>query len=338
MHRSNGRERLSIERGVCGGLSRGRYPEGVDNSTTGSAASTVRSGIVMLGSANLDLVFSVERIPSAGETVLATSTARHAGGKGLNQAVAAARSGAPTTMIGSVADDDAGRALRTVMSDAGIDSRLVRVSDEPTGQAMIAVDPSGENSIIVAAGANATLSELTDADRTAVGSAAVLLMQLEVPLTAVTDAALAAHAAGAVVMLNAAPAGTLPAELIGALDYLIVNEHEACIVSGIDELAPAIAELATRVNRLVVTLGSDGCELWEGGALAAKLPARRVTAVDTTGAGDTFCGAFAASIAEGSDYEAAAHFATAAAALSVQSHGAVPSIPERASIQAVLEG
>lgn len=290
----------------------------------------------MLGSANLDLVFSVERIPSPGETVLATSTATHAGGKGLNQAVAAARAGAPTTMIGAVADDDAGRTLRAVMHDADIDSRLVRVSSEPTGQAMIAVDPSAENSIIVAAGANATLTALTDADHAAIRSAAVLLMQLEVPLATVTDAALAARESGVVVMLNAAPANELPEELMASLDYLMVNEHEACVVSGIDDLAQATKQLATRVDRLVVTLGSDGCELWEGGALVAKLPARRVTAVDTTGAGDTFCGAFAAAIAEGAAYEAAGHFATAAASLSVQSHGAVPSIPVRADIDAVL--
>ncbi|MBX3093920.1 MAG: ribokinase [Cryobacterium sp.] len=290
----------------------------------------------MLGSANLDLVFSVERIPSPGETVLATSTASHAGGKGLNQAVAAARAGASTTMIGAVADDDAGRVLRAVMHDADIDSRLVRLSSEPTGQAMIAVDPSAENSIIVAAGANATLTSLTDADRAAIRSAAVLLMQLEVPIATVTDAALAARESGVVVMLNAAPANELPDELLASLDYLIVNEHEASVVSGIDDLARATEELATRVGRLVVTLGSDGCELWEGGTLAAKLPARRVTAVDTTGAGDTFCGAFAAAIAEGADYEAAGHFATVAASLSVQSHGAVPSIPLRADIEAVL--
>lgn len=290
----------------------------------------------MLGSANLDLVFAVERIPSPGETVLATSTASHAGGKGLNQAVAAARAGVSTTMIGAVADDDAGRVLRAVMLDADIDSSLVRVSSEPTGQAMIAVDPSAENSIIVAAGANATLTSLTDADRAAIRSASVLLMQLEVPLATVTDAALAARESGVVVMLNAAPANELPEELMASLDYLMVNEHEACVVSGIDELAEATKELASRVGRLVVTLGSDGCELWEGGALIVKLPARRVTAVDTTGAGDTFCGAFAAAIAEGVDYEAAGHFATAAAALSVQSHGAVPSIPLRADIEAVL--
>lgn len=291
----------------------------------------------MLGSANLDLVFSVDRIPGPGETVLARSTASHAGGKGLNQAVAAARAGAPTAMIGALGDDGAGRTLRAVMTDAAINVQLVRESDQPTGQAMIAVDPSAENSIIVAAGANATLTSLSDADVAALRGATVVLMQLEVPISTVTDAALTARGAGSAVMLNAAPAYELPNELIASLDYLIVNEHEARVVSGIDELDDAIAALALRVPRLVVTLGSDGAQLWERGALVAAVPARRVKAVDTTGAGDTFCGAFAAAISEGRDYEAAAHFATAAASLSVQSHGAVPSIPGRDQILAVLD-
>ena len=291
----------------------------------------------MLGSANLDLVFSVERIPAPGETVLAVSTATHAGGKGLNQAVASARAGAQTTMIGALGDDDAGRTLREVMGDAGINAQLVRVSSEPTGQAMIAVDPSAENSIIVAAGANASLASLTDADVAALHAAAVVLMQLEVPMQTVTDAALTAREAGSAVMLNAAPAQELSDALIASLDYLIVNEHEAKVISAIDELDAAITALALRVPRLVVTLGADGSQLWEGGALTATVPARRVTAVDTTGAGDTFCGAFAAAISEGRDYEAAARFATAAASLSVQSHGAVPSIPDRSEILAVLD-
>lgn len=296
-----------------------------------------QSGIVMVGSANLDLVFSVDRIPRPGETVLATSTARHAGGKGLNQAVAAARAGAPTTMIGAVGEDDAGATLRAVMAQAGIDARRVRTSTEPTGHALVAVEPGGENSIIVAAGANATVESLTSDDVAAVTGASVVLMQLELPVGAVTDAALAAHESGGTVMLNAAPAATLPDALIRSLDCLIVNEHEAIVVSGMTSLGDATAALAATVSRLVVTLGADGCELWENGSLVAKIAARQVKVVDTTGAGDTFCGAFAAAISEGTGFEDAAIFATAAASLSVQSHGAVPSIPERSRIMAVLD-
>ena len=269
----------------------------------------------------MDLVLSVDHIPVPGETLLAHSTARHAGGKGLNQAVAASRAGVSTVMIGAVGDDENGQLLLDVVTDAGVDARLVRRVAEPTGTAMITVDARGENAIIVALGANATLTTL---------------MQLELPIGAVTQAALAARDAGVTVMLNAAPALELPDELIDALDYLIVNEHEARTVAGESDLARASRVLAARVPRLVVTLGTDGSELWEAGELVAKIPARRVHAVDTTAAGDTFCGAFAAGITRGQDYAAAAEYATVAAALSVQKHGATPSIPHRAQIEAAL--
>lgn len=294
------------------------------------------SGIVTLSSANMDLVLSVDHIPVPGETLLAHSTARHAGGKGLNQAVAASRAGVSTVMIGAVGDDENGQLLLDVVTDAGVDARLVRRVAEPTGTAMITVDARGENAIIVALGANATLTTLTDEELEAVRSAAVLLMQLELPIGAVTQAALAARDAGVTVMLNAAPALELPDELIDALDYLIVNEHEARTVAGESDLARASRALAARVHRLVVTLGTDGSELWEAGELVAKIPARRVHAVDTTAAGDTFCGAFAAGISRGQGYEDAATYATVAAALSVQKHGATPSIPHRAQIEAAL--
>lgn len=294
------------------------------------------SGIVTLSSANMDLVLSVDHIPVPGETLLAHSTARHAGGKGLNQAVAASRAGVSTVMIGAVGDDENGQLLLDVVTDAGVDARLVRRVVEPTGTAMITVDARGENAIIVALGANATLTTLTDEELEAVRSAAVLLMQLELPIGAVTQAALAARDAGVTVMLNAAPALELPDELIDALDYLIVNEHEARTVAGESDLARASRVLAARVPRLVVTLGTDGSELWEAGELVAKIPARKVHAVDTTAAGDTFCGAFAAGISRGQGYEDAATYATVAAALSVQKHGATPSIPHRAQIEAAL--
>ncbi|HRQ00905.1 MAG TPA: ribokinase [Terrimesophilobacter sp.] len=294
------------------------------------------AGIVMVGSANMDIVLGVERIPAPGETVLATSLAKHPGGKGLNQAVAAARAGATTTMIGAVGTDENGNELETVMTEAGIDARMLRHVAEPTGTAMISVDTTGENAIIVASGANATITTLTDNELDAVRGATVLLMQLELPISAVTQAARAARSAGGTVMLNAAPALEVPDELIDALDYLIVNEHEATVLSGEADLSDASRSLADRVNRLVVTLGTQGSELWDAGKLIATVPARRVTAVDTTGAGDTFCGAFAAAISQGRDFESAARFATAAAALSVQTHGAVPSIPHREQIEAVL--
>jgi ribokinase len=297
-----------------------------------------RSGIAMVGSANMDIVFSVERIPQPGETLLADSIATYPGGKGLNQAVAAARAGARTVFIGALGDDENGARLAATMTDAGIDSRLVRRVPTASGQAFIVVADNAENTIIVASGANAEVSRLTARELEAVAGARVLLLQLELPLAAVIEAARTARAAGTTVLLNAAPARELPGELLDSLDCLIVNEHEASLLAANDDLATASMLLAARVDRLIVTLGSVGSVLYEGGSELARVPARSVPAIDTTGAGDTYCGAFAAGIAEGQAFEAAAAFATAAAALSVQALGAVPSIPTRDRIQAMLAG
>ncbi|MET3768319.1 ribokinase [Marisediminicola sp. UYEF4] len=294
------------------------------------------AGVVVIGSANMDIVVTVDRAPSPGETVLADPAALYPGGKGLNQAVAAARAGAPTTFVGALGTDDHGDALAGVLAADGIGADLVRRSTAPTGQAFIVVDGNGENTIIVASGANATMLTLTSEARTAIAEAAVLLMQLELPLPIVLEAAAAARRAGTTVMLNAAPARQLPDELLDNLDYLIVNEHEACLVAGDDDLDRASGALAARVPRLIVTLGSRGSVLYAGRAEAGRVAAPVVTAVDTTGAGDTYCGAFAAATAQGSELIVAAAFATAAAALSVQTLGAVPSIPTRARIEAMI--
>lgn len=294
--------------------------------------------VVVVGSANMDIVLSVDRAPAQGETVIATGTAHYPGGKGLNQLVASARAGVPTVFIGALGRDAHGDALAGVLADDGVDTALVRRVGTPTGQAYIVVDGRGDNSIIVASGANTTVVALTGADRAAVSAASVLLLQLEIPIDTVIAAARTARAAGVAVMLNAAPARSLPAQLVGSLDYLIVNEFEACLIGGSDDLATASTTLAHRVPHLVVTMGAQGSVLYEAGVEVARITAPQVTAVDTTGAGDTFCGAFAAAIAEGSDIVAAARFATAAAALSVQALGAVPSIPVRARIDSLLAG
>lgn len=319
---------------VTGAPSTGTHNAG--NHGAGNHSAGNHSGIALVGSANMDIVFSVDRIPGAGETLLASSTARYPGGKGLNQAVAAARAGAETTFVGALGIDDNGEALAATMRDAGMDDSLVRRVDAETGQAFIVVAENAENTIIVASGANATVTALEPAERAAVEAASVLLMQLELPLGTVAEAARLARAAGTTVVLNAAPAQALPAELIDALDCLIVNEHEACLMGGSEDLDEASARLARRVGRLIVTLGGDGSALFEDGSEVARVPAQRVTPVDTTGAGDTYCGAFAAAIAEGQGFVAAAEFATVAAALSVQALGAVPSIPSRAAIDAAL--
>ena len=293
-----------------------------------------RSGVTILGSANLDIVFTVDRIPSPGETLLADSAERYPGGKGLNQAVAAARAGVSTSFIGALGSDDASEILARTIADAAIESSRVRRTTVATGQAFIVVDPAGENTIIVASGANATMTTLEPADVEALAHGTVLLMQLELPVEVVSAAALTARESGCLVMLNAAPARTLSRAVLDCLDVLIVNEHEACIVGGSDDLATASAALSALVPRVIVTLGAAGSVLYEAGTELARIEAPRVTAIDTTGAGDTFCGAFAAAIAEGQEFEPAARFATTAAALSVQAIGAVPSVPTRARILA----
>ena len=295
------------------------------------------TSVVIVGSANLDTVFSVQRMPKPGETLLAERAQHHPGGKGLNQAVACARSGATTTFIGALGNDQAGDRLAEVMDSAGIRRDLVRRSERDTGQGFIVVDDAAENMIVVASGANATMRELTEAEEQAITGARVVLMQLELPLDLVTQAAIAAESAGCAVMLNAAPATTLPPELLGRLDYLIVNEHEACLLAGADELAEASLALAKQVKRLIVTLGADGSAAFEHGVPIGTVSPPAVTALDTTGAGDTYCGALAAAVADGRTLIDAVRFATAAAALSVETVGAVSSIPARSRIESKLE-
>jgi ribokinase len=276
--------------------------------------------VVVVGSGNVDLVSQVERIPEPGETVLSTGFATHAGGKGNNQATAAARAGAHTTFIGAFGGDDNGARLRESLADSGAHT-LVRTSSEPTGTALIVVAKNGENSIVVNAGANATLTNLTDAEHAAIADADVVLLQLEIPLDTVIEAA---RTATGTVVLNAAPAQPLPRDLLDNVDLLIVNEHEAALLGGADELL-------TVVPRLVVTLGGEGALVRTRDA-NTTVPGIKVDVVDTTGAGDTFCGALVAKLDEGATLDEAVRFATVAAALSVGRPGAVPAIPTRQEI------
>lgn len=288
--------------------------------------------VVIVGSANVDQIFTVDRIPAPGETVLSTGFSTARGGKGQNQAVAAARAGAATAFIAAVGTDGFGALTTEGLTADGIDTSGVRLLDAPTGTALIAVDGGGENTIIVEAGANAQLTGLTAADVAAIGDAAVLAMQLEIPLQTVIEAATAAHSAGTTVLLNAAPIMDLPAGLLAILDVLIVNEHEAAHLGA----GRPASELTTLVPTVVVTLGAKGAVLYEREAPEVRVPAPSVSAVDATGAGDTFCGAFAAALSEGAQVADALRFAVVAGSLSVQAHGAVPSIPSRAEIDANL--
>jgi ribokinase len=289
---------------------------------------------VVLGSANIDLVYSVDEVPALGETVLATGQARHPGGKGLNQAVAAARGGARTAFIGAVGDDPGGVELVAVLRDCGIDTTLLHTVEGATGTALITVQRDGNNTIVVAAGANGTIDELTVAAREAVAAASVLVAQLEVPLAAVAQAAQAARSAGTTVVLNAAPAMPLDDALLTLVDVLVVNENEAMTLAGGDDPIVSAGTLTDRAGTVVVTLGSAGAAVLQPGGHIEKLPAIKAQVADTTGAGDTFTGVLAAGLAAGEPVAAAARRAVIAAGISVERHGAVPSIPTRAEIDA----
>lgn len=292
------------------------------------------ASVVIVGSANVDQVFSVASIPAPGETVLSMGMSTALGGKGQNQAVAAARSGAATAFVGAVGDDAFGAAIRAGLDADGIDSSRLRTVDAPTGTALIAVDSGGENTIIVESGANATLDALDDEDAAAIRGADILVMQLEIPLATVEAAAGIAREGDTVVVLNAAPIQPLPDELLQKTDILVVNETEAAALAG--ARTGGIEALLSLVPVVIVTLGAEGAALYRGTEPVLTVPAIRVQAVDATGAGDTFCGALAASLAQGASLELALRFAVVAASLSVEHHGAVPSIPFRAAIDSRL--
>ncbi|WP_432938140.1 ribokinase [Kribbella sp. CA-253562] len=275
--------------------------------------------VVVVGSANVDLVLPVQRIPRPGETVLASGLTRGPGGKGANQAVASARAGASTAFVAALGADDGGALLREALD--GVDLSLVQTVDEPTGTAIITVDADGENAITVAPSANATLG-LTPEARSALGEAKIVLSQLEIPFGTVQAAAEASR----YFILNAAPAAELSDELLGHVDLLVVNETEAEAVAG-----AKLSALLDRVPAVVVTLGAEGAVILTRSADEVRIPAVRVEVVDTTAAGDTFCGVLAATLAAtsttASDLTNAVRRATVAASLSVQTAGAIPSVP-----------
>jgi ribokinase len=300
-----------------------------------SAGDPARSGrVTVLGSCNLDLVLPVARIPGPGETVLAAGLSRVPGGKGANQAVAAARAGADCRIVGAVGRDDAGRLLRSALVESTVDVSRLRELDVPTGLAVVTVAADGENAIVVAAGANAELAPLLAADLASIAAAAVLLVQLEVPLAAVRAGAVAARRAGALVLLNAAPARPLPADLLELVDLLVVNEHEAAALAELPGADPdqAALRLVRAVPAVVVTLGAAGSLYRTASGVTERVAAVPARVVDTTGAGDTFCGVLAAELAAGRPVGSAIRWASAAASLAVETAGAVPSIPDRTAI------
>lgn len=289
------------------------------------------SRVLIAGSANADFVVRAGRIPAAGETVLGSDLAIFPGGKGANQAVAAARAGGVATrMLAALGDDDNGRMVARSLTDAGVDLDIRR-SPRSTGAALITVSDAAENAITVSPGANADLGpdDLPD-----LAGIAWLVMQLETPIDTVSAFARTARDRGVKVMLNAAPARALPAALLEAVDVLVVNEDELGMLVGADG---SIAERLARagVATTVVTLGGRGACARVGGDYVLQ-PAFVVMPVDTTAAGDTFCGVLAAGFAEGLGLPDALVRAAAAAALVTTRPGAQSSIPPRAEVDAFM--
>ncbi|MBX3144946.1 MAG: ribokinase [Trueperaceae bacterium] len=294
----------------------------------------MRALVVVMGSVNLDQVQTVRELPRPGETVHGTSLAFHNGGKGANQAVAAARLGADVRFIGAVGSDAAGERLRSALADDGIDVTRLRTVTGPTGLAVIVVSDGGENVIVLEAGANARV-RATDLALDAFAGAELALFQMELPLDTVRRGLELAKSAGALTVLNAAPpdgAADLPPELI---DLLVVNETEAAhLAPTVDPEDPQalLADLATRYRSVVLTLGAAGV-MWSYQGDTGSMPAQRVAeVVDTTGAGDTFTGALVARLAVGDSWLGALELAVAAAAYCVQRSGAQPSIPRLSAL------
>jgi ribokinase len=300
--------------------------------------------VLVVGSSNTDLIVRVPRIPRPGETVLGGEFSRAAGGKGANQAVAAARAGGRVAFVARVGDDDLGARALADLAAAGVDTRFVlRTPGTPSGLALITVDERGENSISVASGANALLSAGdVEAAAAAFSTADIVLLQLESPLAAVEAALRLAKAKDVPVILNPAPARELDDALLALVTVLTPNEHEAEILTGIAvKDVPGARRAAGRLKErgaagVIITLGERGIYASAGGFEGAA-PAFKVDPVDTTAAGDVFNGALAVALAEKRPMAEALLFAQAAAAISVTRPGAQPSAPTRAEILALLK-
>ena len=286
--------------------------------------------IVVVGSANMDLVGLAERLPAPGETVLGDDFVMTPGGKGANQAIAAARAGGRCTFLGAIGSDSFGVTINARLTAAGVDTAKVRTSYGASGVAVIMVDRAGENSILVSPGANRTFAALTEDEKAVVAGADVLICQQEIPVSTVVDAARAARAGGTRVMLNAAPARELPADLLALVDLLVVNEVEARAITGPGELD--IDALVAAVPRVVLTLGGAGAWYADRDGRNEKVPPFPVEVVDTTAAGDAFCGALAVAWGEDRDIVDAVRWAGAAGAACVRTVGAYPSLPTRTEI------
>lgn len=301
----------------------------------------------MLGSANMDLVVRQPRLPQPGETIFGTGFSTVPGGKGLNQAVAAARQGGAVDFIGAVGDDAYGHELRQLASAEGIGATGLAGAAAPTGTAHISVVDSGENSIVVVSGANATVTRLTEAQESTIRQASFLVMQCELPVEALTAGIAVAREHGVFTVLTPAPVVPLPAGLLASVDLVVPNQIEAAELTGESDPVRAAELLSAGRTWAIVTLGAEGCVVAYDGAVLGLAPARPVRAVDTTAAGDTFVGALVARLASVPGAASAAditdermidavRWATVASSISVTRPGATSSMPTLAEVAAIL--
>lgn len=294
-----------------------------------------RPRIVVVGSANTDLVVPVPSIPTPGETVLGGDLQVIPGGKGANQAVAAARLGAEVRFIGRVGSDDFGRHTLTTLQREGIDTRFVKLDQgAPSGVALIAVAEQGQNSIVVAPGANMRLSdEDVESASEAFADADAVIAQLEIPITAVEAAARLAKQNGVRFILNPAPARQLPESLYPLVDYIIPNETEGHQLTGATDVPAIIKELQKRgCAGVILTLGERGVA-YQVGEMLQQVPAYRVQAVDATAAGDAFVAGFVVALCEGRSLNEAIDFGQRVASITVSRWGAQSALPYRAELQ-----
>ena len=286
--------------------------------------------VVVVGSANMDLIGMAPALPRPGETVLGGDFVMLPGGKGANQAIAAVRAGASCAFLGAIGSDAFGVTLKARITAAGVDTGQLRVVYGASGVALVMVNADGENAILVTPGANGAFTGLTEGELAAVREADVLVAQLEVPVETVTEAVVAARAAGTRVVLNAAPARQVPADLLAAVDLLVVNEGEAHALTGRGRDDPEA--LLALVPRAVLTLGGEGAWYVDRDGAAVHVPAVKVDVVDSTAAGDAFTAALAVAWGEGRDLLDAVHWAAAAGAACVRRLGASVALPRRYEI------
>ena len=304
------------------------------------------TSVVCIGSLNVDLVLRLDRMPGVGETVTGHDLERFLGGKGLNQALAAARAETSVALIGAVGTDDGGAWMRRELAAAGIDDSGGADVEGPSGTAVIEVDADGDNRIVVVGGANSWLtSEFTAAQVRRFAGAAVALAPLEVTPIAVVGALRTARELGMLTILNTAPVPPdgVPGELFDIVDVMIANEHEATLISGItvtgvsSAISAGQALCARGVTTVVITLGPQG-SVWVRADDSGHVPAFPVTPIDTVAAGDAFCGALAAALAQGRPWAECVRRANAAGALATTVSGASPSLPTATAIDMLCKG